>query len=155
MRQVVTHHWTSSLPVMVNIGTSDSMYDALGSNTSENTRLTTALRKSTLNSLYDFGKYWAQRIKVEKKLSRAGSGVSAAVLRRRSSCDAAPGLRRSAGIFEARAGHGRPEKADGNDLLHFRLLPVVLRSRSTKPHEHTQDHQRRAGSGQSVGGAHC
>ena len=48
-------------------GTPDPMYDSPGSITSENTRLTTALRKATLNYVYDFGDYWDHRIKVEKK----------------------------------------------------------------------------------------
>jgi hypothetical protein len=47
-------------------GTPDPMDDAPGSITSENTRLTTALRKATLNYVYDFGDYWEHRIKVEK-----------------------------------------------------------------------------------------
>lgn len=50
-------------------GTPDPMYDTPGSITSENTRLTTALRKSTLNYVYDFGDYWEHRIKVEKTLA--------------------------------------------------------------------------------------
>ncbi|MBA3588428.1 MAG: hypothetical protein H0W38_02320, partial [Methylibium sp.] len=37
--------------------------------TSENTRLTTALRRATLNYVYDFGDYWEHRIKVEKALA--------------------------------------------------------------------------------------
>ena len=45
------------------------MYDAASSITSESTRLTTALRKTTLNYVYDFGDYWVHRIKVEKKLA--------------------------------------------------------------------------------------
>jgi hypothetical protein len=50
-------------------GTPDPMYDAPGSITSENTRLTTALRRSTLNYVYDFGDYWEHRIKIEKTLA--------------------------------------------------------------------------------------
>jgi hypothetical protein len=50
-------------------GTPDPMDDAPGSITSENTRLTTALRKATLNYVYDFGDYWEHRIKVEKTLA--------------------------------------------------------------------------------------
>lgn len=50
-------------------GTPDPMNDAPGSITSENTRLTTALRKATLNYVYDFGDYWEHRIKVEKTLA--------------------------------------------------------------------------------------
>lgn len=50
-------------------GTPDPMYDTPGSVTSENTRLTTALRKATLNYVYDFGDYWEHRIKVEKTLA--------------------------------------------------------------------------------------
>jgi hypothetical protein len=50
-------------------GTPDPMDDAPGSITSESTRLTTALRKSTLNYVYDFGDYWEHRIKVEKTLA--------------------------------------------------------------------------------------
>ena len=51
------------------------MDDAPGSITSENIRLTTALRKPTLNyvyvyvCVYDFGGYWEHRIKVEKALA--------------------------------------------------------------------------------------
>ena len=37
--------------------------------TSENTRLTTALRKATLNYVYDFGDYREHRIKIEKTLA--------------------------------------------------------------------------------------
>jgi len=34
------------------------MYDVPSSITSESTRLTTAVRKSTLTYVYDFGAYW-------------------------------------------------------------------------------------------------
>jgi hypothetical protein len=52
------------------------MHDAPGSITSENTRLTAALRKATLNYVYDFGDYWEHRIKVEKTLAPVpGLGV--------------------------------------------------------------------------------
>jgi len=50
-------------------GTPDPNYDSPGSITSESTRLTSALRKSTLNYVYDFGDYWEHRIKVEKTLA--------------------------------------------------------------------------------------
>ncbi|WP_394681289.1 plasmid pRiA4b ORF-3 family protein [uncultured Comamonas sp.] len=50
-------------------GTPDPLYDEPGSITSESTRLTTALNRSTLSHVYDFGDYWDQRIKVEKKLA--------------------------------------------------------------------------------------
>lgn len=50
-------------------GTPDPMYDDPGSITSESTRLTTALIRSTLSYVYDFGDYWDHRIKVEKKLA--------------------------------------------------------------------------------------
>lgn len=50
-------------------GTPDPMYDEPGSITSESTRLTTALNRSTLSYVYDFGDYWDHRIKVEKKLA--------------------------------------------------------------------------------------
>lgn len=47
-------------------GTLDPDYDDPGSVSSENTRLTTALRRSTLTYVYDFGDNWVHRIKVEK-----------------------------------------------------------------------------------------
>ena len=50
-------------------GTPDPMYDDPGSITSESTRLTTALNRSTLSCVYDFGDYWDHRITVEKKLA--------------------------------------------------------------------------------------
>ncbi|MEO8298646.1 MAG: plasmid pRiA4b ORF-3 family protein [Burkholderiales bacterium] len=40
-----------------------------GSITSEGTRLTTALNRSTLSYVYDFGDYWDHHITVEKKLA--------------------------------------------------------------------------------------
>jgi len=50
-------------------GTPDPMYDDPGAVTSERTRLTTALNRSTLSYVYDFGDYWDHRITVEKKLA--------------------------------------------------------------------------------------
>jgi hypothetical protein len=50
-------------------GTPDPDYDDPGSVASENTRLTTALRRSTLSYVYDFGDNWDHRIKVEKTLA--------------------------------------------------------------------------------------
>lgn len=50
-------------------GTPDPMYDDPGSITSESTRLTTALKRSTLSYVYDLGDYWDHRIKVEKKIA--------------------------------------------------------------------------------------
>ncbi len=47
-------------------GTVDPDYDEPGSVSSEKTRLTTALRRSTLSYVYDFGDNWDHRIKVEK-----------------------------------------------------------------------------------------
>ena len=47
-------------------GSADPMYDAPGSINSENVRLTTVLRTSTLSYVYDFGDYWDHRITVEK-----------------------------------------------------------------------------------------
>lgn len=49
-------------------GTPDPDYDDPGSVSSENTRLTTALRRSTLSYVYDFGDDWVHRIQVEKTL---------------------------------------------------------------------------------------
>ncbi len=50
-------------------GTPDPDFDEPGSVSSENTRLTTALRRSTLSYVYDFGDYWDHRIQVEKTLA--------------------------------------------------------------------------------------
>lgn len=50
-------------------GTFDPDYDDPGSVSSENTRLSTALRRSTLMYVYDFGDDWEHRIKVEKTLA--------------------------------------------------------------------------------------
>jgi hypothetical protein len=50
-------------------GTLDPDYDEPGSVSSENTRLITALRRSTLNYLYDFGDSWDHRIQIEKTLA--------------------------------------------------------------------------------------
>jgi hypothetical protein len=47
-------------------GTADPMYDAPDSINSENVRLTTVLRTSTLSYVYDFGDYWDHRITIEK-----------------------------------------------------------------------------------------
>ena len=47
-------------------GSADPMYDAPGSINSENVRLATVLRTSTLSYVYDFGDYWDHRITVEK-----------------------------------------------------------------------------------------
>jgi hypothetical protein len=47
-------------------GSADPMYDSPGSINSENVRLTTVLRTSTLSYVYDFGDYWDHRITVEK-----------------------------------------------------------------------------------------
>lgn len=47
-------------------GSADPMYDAPDSINSENVRLTTVLRTSTLSYVYDFGDYWDHRITVEK-----------------------------------------------------------------------------------------
>jgi hypothetical protein len=47
-------------------GSTDPMYDTSGSIGSESTRLTAALRTSTLSYVYDFGDYWDHRITVEK-----------------------------------------------------------------------------------------
>jgi hypothetical protein len=47
-------------------GSADPMYDTPGSSNSENVRLTTVLRTSTLSYVYDFGDYWDHRITVEK-----------------------------------------------------------------------------------------
>lgn len=49
-------------------GTLDPDYDDPGSVSSENTRLTTVLRRSTLSYVYDFGDDWVHRIQVEKTL---------------------------------------------------------------------------------------
>ena len=50
-------------------GTSDPLYDDPGAVKSESTRLTTVLRRSTLNYVYDLGDDWEHRIKVEKTLA--------------------------------------------------------------------------------------
>lgn len=50
-------------------GTLDPDYDEPGSVSSENTRLTTALRRSTLSYVYDLGDNWDHRIQVEKTLA--------------------------------------------------------------------------------------
>jgi hypothetical protein len=50
-------------------GTPDPDYDEPGSVSSESTRLTTALRRSTLNYVYDFGDSWDHRIQIEKTLA--------------------------------------------------------------------------------------
>jgi len=47
-------------------GTADPMDDAPDSINSENVRLATVLRTSTLSYVYDFGDYWDHRITVEK-----------------------------------------------------------------------------------------
>jgi hypothetical protein len=47
-------------------GSADPMYDSPDSINSENTRLTTVLRTSTLSYVYDFGDYWDHRITIEK-----------------------------------------------------------------------------------------
>lgn len=47
-------------------GTFDPDYDDPGSVSSESTRLSTVLRRSTLMYVYDFGDNWEHRIKVEK-----------------------------------------------------------------------------------------
>jgi hypothetical protein len=47
-------------------GAADPMYDPPGSINSENVRLTTVLRTSTLSYVYDFGDYWDHRITIEK-----------------------------------------------------------------------------------------
>jgi hypothetical protein len=47
-------------------GTADPMYDSPDSINSENVRLTTVLRTSTLSYIYDFGDYWDHRITIEK-----------------------------------------------------------------------------------------
>lgn len=47
-------------------GTLDPDYDDPGSVSSEKTKLITALRRSTLSYVYDFGDSWDHRIKVEK-----------------------------------------------------------------------------------------
>ena len=47
-------------------GSADPMYDPPDSINSENVRLTTVLRTSTLSYVYDFGDYWDHRITVEK-----------------------------------------------------------------------------------------
>jgi hypothetical protein len=50
-------------------GTPDPDYDAPGAVSSEKTKLITALRRSTLSYLYDFGDSWDHRIKVEKSFA--------------------------------------------------------------------------------------
>lgn len=50
-------------------GTPDPMHDDPGNVSSESTRLMTALTRSTLSYVYDFGDYWEHRIKVEKTLA--------------------------------------------------------------------------------------
>jgi len=47
-------------------GSADPMYDTPDSINSENVRLTTVLRTSTLGYVYDFGDYWDHRITIEK-----------------------------------------------------------------------------------------
>ena len=47
-------------------GSPDPMYDDAEAVSSDNVRLTTVLRSSTLSYVYDFGDYWEHRIKVEK-----------------------------------------------------------------------------------------
>jgi len=50
-------------------GTPDPDYDEPGSVSSESTRLTTALGRSTLSYVYDFGDSWDHRIQIEKTLA--------------------------------------------------------------------------------------
>ena len=49
-------------------GSPDPMYDDAGAVSSDNVRLTTVLRSSTLSYVYDFGDYWDHRITVDKTL---------------------------------------------------------------------------------------
>ena len=50
-------------------GAADPMYDSPGSINSENVRLTTVLRTTTLSYVYDFGDSWEHDIVVEKVLA--------------------------------------------------------------------------------------
>ena len=47
-------------------GTCDPMHDSPGSINSQNVRLTTVLRTSTLSYVHDFDDYWDHRITIEK-----------------------------------------------------------------------------------------
>ena len=49
-------------------GSPDPTYDDAGDVSSDNVRLTTVLRFSTLSYVYDFGDYWDHRITVDKTL---------------------------------------------------------------------------------------
>ena len=49
-------------------GSPDPMYDDAEAVSSDNVRLTTVLRSSTLSYVYDFGDYWDHRITVDKTL---------------------------------------------------------------------------------------
>ncbi|WP_369652173.1 hypothetical protein [Variovorax sp. V213] len=55
------------------------MYDDPGSITSESTRLTTALNRSTLSYVYDFGDYWDHRIRSRRRSHRFRSSCSHSV----------------------------------------------------------------------------
>lgn len=88
-------------------GTLDPDYDDPGSVSSESTRLTTALRRSTLRYVYDFGDNWDHRIQVEKTLPAdplltlpfcVGWGLRHAAGR----------LRRRAGVRRVPSNDGRP-----------------------------------------------
>ena len=50
-------------------GSPDPMYDDPEAVGSDNVRLTTVLRSSTLSYVYDFGDYWDHRITVDKTLA--------------------------------------------------------------------------------------
>jgi len=50
-------------------GTPDPHFDEPGAVSRETTRLTTALRRSTLSYVYDFGDYWDHRVQIEKTLA--------------------------------------------------------------------------------------
>lgn len=98
-------------------GTPDPMYDDPGSITSESTRLTTALNRSTLSYVYDFGDYWDHRIKVEKKLAPDALlslpfCVGGASATRR-------GLRRRPRLCRLRPGHGRPQDPEHENLAEW------------------------------------
>ena len=50
-------------------GSPDPMYDDAEAVSSDNVRLSTVLRSSTLSYVYDFGDYWDHRITVDKTLA--------------------------------------------------------------------------------------
>ena len=113
-------------------GTPDPMYDSPGSITSENTRLTTALRKATLNYVYDFGDYWEHRIKIEKTLAPVPGlalpfCVGGACATPPEDCGGVPGY---AEFVQAMADpdnpeHDAPSSTGSEELLHP-ILPVEI-----------------------------